>query len=280
MLLGSHPKAPMKKAAIFIAAVAALISTSAWAADMAVKAPPPPAAASVPSWTGFYVGGNIGAALEHASSTSDFLDPAAPPGQRSNPQSNSFSNTRFLGGVQAGYNWQFAPKWLIGVEGDWDWTDTANNFCRQTSVLAAACSDNMFGFETISSKTDWLATARGRLGVIWGNWLFYGTGGAAWGRVNSTLTLSCLVAGCGSSTTKLLASSTVGTTRTGWVAGLGAEWMLARNWSVTAEWLRVDLGSINGSLPTTGTTGIQTAVWSRTETFDEFRAGLNYLFRP
>ena len=79
----------------------------------------------------------------------------------------------------------------------------------------------------------------------------------------------------------LFASSSTSTTAAGWVAGLGAEWMFAGNWSVRAEWLHIDLGSINDLLPTVGTGGtIQTAVWSRTERFDEFRAGVNYLFRP
>lgn len=205
----------------------------------------------------------------------------------SNPQANSFSDTRFLGGVQAGYNWQIDPRWLIGVEADWDWTDTGYSFCRQTAVFSFPCKDVSSGFETISSKTDWLATVRGRLGVTWGYWLFYGSGGAVWGRINTTLTLSCLQAGCGSSGVPLFASSTTSTTKAGWVAGLGAEWMLARNWSVRAEWLHIDLGSTNASLPTAGATTFpppgppfapETAVWSRTERFDEFRVGANYQF--
>jgi outer membrane immunogenic protein len=151
----------MKRLATAIAAIA-LIGTPAFAADMAVKMPvkaPPPAPAPVVSWTGFYVGGNIGGVVEH---------------------------------FQAGYNWQFNPQWLVGVEGDWDWTNTGYSFCRQTNQLSAPCFNNGFGFESISSKTDWLATVRGRLGFVWGNWLFYGTGGAAWGRVNTTATLNCL----------------------------------------------------------------------------------------
>jgi outer membrane immunogenic protein len=176
--------------------------------------------------------------------------------------------------VQAGYNWQFDPRWLIGVEGDWDWTNTGYSFCRQNNTISVPCSDNGDGFEAISSKTDWLATARGRFGFVWGNWLFYGTGGAAWGRVETTLSLSCLVGGCGSSGVRLSASSNTSTTEAGWVAGLGAEWMLAQSWSVRAEWLHIDLGSINDTLPTVGSAGsIQTAVWSRTERFDEFRVG-------
>jgi outer membrane immunogenic protein len=262
-----------------------------WTGDMPVKAPPLAApVASVFNWTGFYVGGNFGAVGEQASGTSDFLDTVSgfeffTP---TNPLNNSFSDMRFLGGVQIGYNWQFAPMWVVGVEGDWDWTDTRYFFCRQTVVGGAPCQElgagfNV-GFEKISSRTDWLATVRGRLGVPFGDWLFYGTGGAAWGRINTTLTLSCLGVppdqggGCGSSALPLFASSTFSTTKAGWVAGLGAEMMLAGHWAARAEWLHIDLGTITDSLPTVGDNGTQTAVWSRAERFEEFRGGLSYLF--
>jgi len=116
--------------------------------------------------------------------------------------------------------------------------------------------------------------------VAWENWLFYATGGAALGRVRTDLTLSCLVNGCGAfSSVTLLASSTGSTTKAGWVAGLDAELLLSRNWSARAEWLHVDLGTITDSLPTAGSSGTQTAIWSRNESFDEFRLGLSYLFR-
>jgi len=272
------------KAVILSGIAAVAIASSAFAGDLAPPPAPVAAAPVAPSWTGFYLGGNIGAVVESASGTSNFTDtiPGDPP---NNPQSNSFSSTGFLGGVQAGYNWQFAPLWVAGIEADWDWANTGYNFCRQTDPLSVACVSNLDGFEAINSKTDWLATLRGRLGVTWGNWLFYGTGGAAWGRVNTTLTLNCSdpalpVDGCGaSSTVGLVASSSTSTTAVGWVAGLGAEWMLANNWSLRAEWLHIDLGSITDSLPTAGSSGTQTAVWSRTEKFDEFRFGVNYLFR-
>jgi hypothetical protein len=54
--------------------------------------------------------------------------------------------------------------------------------------------------------------------------------------------------------------------------------MLAGHWAVRAEWLHIDLGTITDSLPTIGDNGTQTAVWSRTERFEEFRGGLSYLF--
>lgn len=257
-----------------------LYAASALAADLGVKAPLSAPAAQTVNWTGFYLGGNVGGVVSHASGTSDFTDTR--PGAVSNPQSDLFSKGGFLGGAQVGFNWQFSPIWVAGLETDWDWTGTKYSFCRQTDPSSVACSDTGDGFETISSKTEWLATFRGRLGVSWQNWLFYATGGAALGRVQTGLTLNCLNDGCGAfSSAKLLATSTSSTTKTGWVAGLGAELMLSRNWLARAEWLHIDLGTITNSLPTAGSgvPSVQTAIWSRSESADEFRLGLNYLFR-
>jgi outer membrane immunogenic protein len=269
----------MKKLLVVGIAAAAFCGAPALAADIPTKAPIVKAPAIVPfSWTGFYVGGNVGAVSEHASGTSAFLDTLDP--GVTNAQSNSFSDTRFLGGVQVGYNWQFNPHWVLGVEADWDWTNSTYNFCRKTDVDSTACTDNGRGFETISSKTKWLATARGRLGVVWDRWMVYGTGGAAWGSIDTNLALNCSGGGCGISSSPLSAASTTNTTKAGWVAGLGVEAMLASNWTARAEWLHIDLGTISASLPTTGSIGsTQTASWSRTGRFDEFRVGINYLFR-
>jgi outer membrane immunogenic protein len=255
----------MKKLLVAGVAAAAVVSAPALAADMS-------------NWSGLYVGGNIGAMFARASGTSDFTDTT--PAFSSNPQTNSFSKTGFLGGGQVGINWQFNPAWVAGMEADWDWTGKRYSFCRQTDSTSAPCSDSSDGFETISSKTDWLATARARLGVTAGNWLFYGTGGAALGRINTSLTLNCLVNGCGAnSTVALAATSTTSTVKVGWAAGLGAEVMLGGQWSARAEWLHVDLGTVSNMLPTVGSVGtVQTAVWSRVERFDEFRVGLNYRF--
>ena len=147
---------------------------------MAVKAPPPPPPAW--SWTGFYVGGNIGGVVERAAGTSDFVDTSSGPPNNVNPQSNSFSDPAAIGGVQAGYDWQINQRNVLGVEVDWDWTNEGYSFCRQTNVLGLPCSDNDFGFELISSNTHWLATARARFGFLATYRLsLYGTGGAAWG---------------------------------------------------------------------------------------------------
>jgi outer membrane immunogenic protein len=266
----------MRKA-IGIIAFALVWGSSALAADPGVNGRSSAPAAQAVNWTGFYFGANAGGVIAHTSGTSDFTDTSS---VFTNPQTDVFSKAVFLGGVQAGYNLQFSSIWVAGVEADWDWSGTKYNFCRQTSPTSVACSDNDKGFETIGSKTEWLATFRGRFGVAWENWLFYATGGGALGRVRTDLTLSCLVDGCGdNSVTQLLTTQTTKTTKAGWVAGLGAQLSLTRNFLARAEWLHIDLGTITNSLSTAGSNNsVQTAIWSRNESFDEFRLGLDYLF--
>lgn len=270
-------------AAVTLAAASTGLVSASRAADMSAPAPvyTKAPAAVVMSWTGFYIGGNLGGVDAHASGTSDFLDPAATKiRSTTNPQGNSLSNTRFLGGGQIGYNRQFDPRWVVGVEGDWDWTNAGYNFCRQTDTFSQPCTDNGDGFETIGGSTKWLATARARLGFTVSNFLLYGTGGVAWGRIDTTLSQSCLQNGCGSSATQLFASSTIDHTKAGWVAGLGVEAAIDTHWSVRGEWLHIDLGSITDSLSTVGSGATtQTTLWSRGERFDEFRVGVNYLFK-
>jgi outer membrane immunogenic protein len=287
--LGSLGEIRVMKTTVGLVAVSLLLlAAPASAADlMPVKAPPAPS--PVWNWTGFYIGGNIGGAFEHASGTSNFLDPLATgPDSTTNPQSNSFSPSSVIGGGQIGYNWQFNQRWVAGVEADWDATNTSYSFCRQTSTMSAPCTDTGDGFESIGSNTRWLASARGRLGVTFGNFLFYGTGGAAWGNIRTTLTQNCAI-GCGSSDLPLpggVASSSFNTTKGGWVAGLGGEMAIWKNWSVRLEWLHYDLGTISDSLTTNGTTPVvggtlpstQTTTWSRSERYDVIRTGLDYRF--
>ena len=273
----------MKRLAIS-AVMLATLAGPAFAADLPVKAPAPPP--PVFNWTGFYIGANAGGAVSLPSGTSDFQDTLGPIDGNpfGNPQQFSSANWSGLGGFQAGYNWQVNPLWVLGVEVDWDWMRTKYSFCRQTDIGSTACVDNGDGFETIASQTDWIGTARVRAGVTLDGILLYGTGGAAWGKVDTTLSQTCLVGpGCGAnSLTPVATSSTTTTYRVGWVAGAGVEYALGANWSVKGEWLYVNLGKINSALSTVGNdgvnTGTQTTLWSRTEAYDIVRVGLNYRF--
>ena len=95
---------------------------AAGAADMPLKAPPPPVV--VNTWTGFYIGADMGGGdwKSKSESFSQTADPALNPfGIVFDPVTNgSIGQWGVTGGVHAGYNWQVMPSWLVGVEGDWD----------------------------------------------------------------------------------------------------------------------------------------------------------------
>jgi outer membrane immunogenic protein len=244
---------------------------------MAVKAPPPPPPPPLPSWTGFYIGGDLGGAWAHSSGTTIFDDGdgglfAA---------NNSFNRSGFIGGVYAGYNWQVA-NWVLGIEGDWSWTDrNGGSFCRSTDFVDVGCIDTGRGAIFADAHNDWIATLRGRLGYTFGPVMFYGTGGGAWARNSLTLTADCRVDGCGFlDDPGEFGSATFSNTRGGWVAGLGLEWMVSPNWLIRGEWLHADFGDRSGvlNIPTgiVGTT--QTVAWNRNLTLDIARFGIAYKF--
>ena len=128
MVLSALRGTAMKKLALAIAAIA-LIGTPAFAADMAVKAPPP-APAPVYNWTGWYVGVNVGASFGNVKT--DFNAPVTIFLNASNgPQgatadfagSDTVYPSGFMGGGQIGYNWQFSPIWVVGLEADFQGAD-------------------------------------------------------------------------------------------------------------------------------------------------------------
>jgi outer membrane immunogenic protein len=251
---------------------------AASAADMAVKAAPPPPP-PLPSWTGFYLGGDIGGAWADSSGTTIFTDSAV-----GTPfvATNSLNRSGFIGGFYYGYNWQVA-NWVFGIEGDWSWTDrNGGSFCGVTTGGAAGCIDNGFGFVRVDANNDWIATLRGRLGYTFGSVMLYGTAGGAWVNNSATVTADCRVAGCGFSgiVAPGIFAATFDNTRTGWVAGLGLEWMVTPNWLIRGEWLHVDVGNSSGVLviPTTTVGTTQTLAWSRDLTIDIARFGIAYKF--
>jgi outer membrane immunogenic protein len=139
----------------------------------------------------------------------------------------------FTGGGQAGFNWQ-RDRWVFGVEGDINYVGI-NDGSSIARPLTAPLAGTFVHVE--SDKPSWLATIRGRIGVIaTPNFLLYGTGGVAFGGVRSATSVSF-------TTTPDVYSGSTDTTRVGWTAGGGGEWMFAPQWSVKAEYLYVDLGT-------------------------------------
>ena len=217
----------MRKFLFASSAIAALmIAAPATAADMPVKYRPPPPPVPVFSWTGFYIGAHLGgawgtteSALKSVSATfcefgfcetdslGGFLIPI------SQTQTNGF-----LGGVQAGYNWDFG--WgVLGVEAQFSWTDLEGT---SPCVLVLACS----------TKHDWLTTLAGRFGVSYDRALFYVKGGIAWTKADysASLTLGPEFGQFGNF------STTVSETRVGAMFGACIEYAFLGNWSAKIEY--------------------------------------------
>ncbi|NWG23106.1 MAG: porin family protein [Pseudorhodoplanes sp.] len=207
----------------------ALSMVSASAADLSrrpvYKAPPP--VAQIYNWTGFYIGGHIGGAFGSEEVTglpAGFTGKTDPDG--------------FIGGAQAGYNWQ-SGNWVFGIEGDWSWS--------------GADGSTVIGATPFTSDQNWLATATGRIGYAWDNWLWYAKGGAAW-----------------LSTDYGTPGFSLSDTRTGWTIGGGVEVGLAPNWSAKLEYNYMDFGSEGYVFPQ-GPATVDTQI-------HVVKAGLNYRF--
>jgi outer membrane immunogenic protein len=117
----------------------AAVAVPAMAADMPTKAPPP-IAAPIYNWTGFYLGAHAGYRWANGDLTSAayifdppflFIDPVAFPAR-----SESYDLNGGIVGVHGGYNYQFAPNWLVGVEGDWTWGKASDSKTASLNVLA------------------------------------------------------------------------------------------------------------------------------------------------
>jgi outer membrane immunogenic protein len=226
----------MKRIAIALLAGAAAVAglgQSASAADLAVRAAPAPVV--VPTWTGLYIGAHGGAAWQSTPGW-NFTDPGAALATLNvNHGGNSLLGG--VGGFQFGYNWQFAPAWVVGVEGDWSWASMSDHRTVGPILTAGgAIVGTAASSVQMSANTQWLASARARLGFTgWlNNTLFYVTGGGAWADVEFSGTATTLTAAG-----TLLSSSNAASQKTlgGWVAGAGAEFQATQNILLRAEYL-------------------------------------------
>jgi outer membrane immunogenic protein len=253
----------MKKflfAGAILATFAAIQSASA--ADMALKAMPPPA--PVYNWTGWYAGLNLGGSFGRAGDTATFAGV---------PFSSTSANLDgVIGGGQVGYNWQ-TGAWLLGLEADIQGSSERSSATSNAASTILVCGVACFlvpitGALTDTEKLRWFGTVRGRVGVLaTPTWLFYVTGGLAYGGFNSNETFTF-----GAATSV----NNFNTTRAGWTVGGGIEGSLGNNWSAKLEYLYMDFGTFNsafvGVAPFTPI-GLSTHV-----TDNIVRVGVNYHF--
>ena len=262
-------------------AAAALVSLAgtggAVAADMAVKAPMAPV--SDCTWCGFYVGDTIGYGWGRNRENSTFTAPVPPfvgvdvtaVSAAGSPRMNANGVT---GGAQAGYNWQRGAA-VYGLEADFNAFDlrgsTAGNFVFPSTLPGGAVGPPTTFFPAATSvSTDWLFTGRGRVGWATNGWLLYGTGGIAVStvKVNQTIGLAA----------PFVETVAASSTRVGWTAGAGFEYVLNRNWSVKGEYLHVDLGKVNAVGVLTPAFAGLTYTTSAHVSANIARVGVNYHF--
>lgn len=218
-----------------------------------------PSATRLRDWTGWYAGANAGYGI--ARNATSYI------GTGFQPSAETFSvdPAGFVGGGQIGYNWQTANV-LFGVEAD---------FQGATGTSSANCLKicSQFSFLSVSEKLDWFGTLRGRVGFATGSAMIYGTGGLAFGHASMDIN-SFNATLLGTSVTQTVSASA---TKAGWTAGGGIESAIDDHWSVKAEYLYVDLGSIGTSFVTDFGLG---SIGNRTVSSDVrehiARVGFNY----
>jgi outer membrane immunogenic protein len=286
----------MAKFSVLAGVALAVVAGSAFAADLpSRKAPPPVYVPPAPSftWTGLYGGVNIGYAFGNGGNETGAFTYA---GQVIPGFTAAWSAPHDLNGVtgggQVGYNYQFSPWLVVGVEADIQAADinSQRNFFGPGTNPAAPFSplnDHVAAVNTAKS-VDWWGTVRGRVGVTlpsWPNLLIYGTGGFAYGQVDHTVSVADMFVNAG---VTQIGRGKYFNTNTGWTAGGGVEWspLSFPAWSLKVEYLYTDLGSTTIPLAGVLTAGpvAPAANWYGSHTsptqFHSVRAGVNWHFNP
>ena len=231
-----------------MAAVAlSLAAAPAFAADMAIKAPVV-APVMAYSWTGCFVGGNVGRLWAHE----DWTD-RTPTATFGRPNGSQNING-WVGGVQGGCDYQFAGNWVIGIQGDYDWSDASGtNF----DLINTNASD--------LAKIRALASATARVGYAWDRFLGYVRGGGAWERDNYTMFF----------TATNVAFATASDTRGGWTVGIGGEYAVTNWLSAFAEYDYYDFGRVQNNFIRVTNGGLFSNTDIR-ETKNVVKVGLNF----
>jgi outer membrane immunogenic protein len=257
---------------------------TASAADMAAKAPVYKAApVAVYNWTGWYIGVNGGGAWGRNDVSSAFFDGGAVASAQTLAALAGAGNAKgssAIGGVQAGYNWQGASPWVVGLEADIDGMSLREN---RTSAIFTVGANSAQDFDQV--KHTWLATLRGRAGYAVDRALFYVTGGLAVGdtRFSRTQTWN-FVDRCPIDPRNGFQDCHVGSvtkTSAGATVGAGIEYAFLGNWTAKLEYLHVWLPSSTSFL--TQNVGLAPFVQRFNQSvgdsdIDIVRVGVNYRF--
>jgi outer membrane immunogenic protein len=269
------------------------LSGAAHAADLARKAPPAPMI-PVTSWTGFYAGVNVGGGWSNTDVGYAAGDPVIGTllfggGVDLPANGDRIGSSGVLGGVQIGYNYQFAPAWIAGIETDFQFTSIkgSGSTAYLAGVLTSTASQDIQYFGTVRARLGYLATDR---------LMVYATGGFAYAQLNNAATLDVVPGGgaffggvvngvphttnCGFGVPNTCLAGSSNHLTPGWTVGGGLEYALGQNWSLKGEYLyarfeqtltAVSVSPLPGTQPNTYTAKFATDLHVA-------RVGLNYRF--
>lgn len=287
----------MKKITAIGAFALALAAGSALAADLpTLKGPPPVYVPPAPvfSWTGFYGGANAGYAFGNNDTIRGVNFYTGNLGGTTPGVTGLWGFNQDLhgvvGGGQFGYNHQFSPWLVLGVEADIQAADLRSYNSTVTPVASGLNGlVDHFGSVQSTQLIDWYGSIRGRVGFMlpsMPNLMLFGTGGFAYGEVTHKFNYSDIYPSVASGV--IIGNLSRVDTQTGWTAGGGVEWspLSFPMASVKIEYLYTDLGStslvnpvlLNGSL--INPFPISSASQTAQTRFHTVKAGLNLHFNP
>lgn len=220
---------------------------------MPVKAPMQAAT----DWSGFYLGLGVGMrstqpdvrvneiainGVGGLAATCAFLAPLG-----GCVTSQPLNDTALRANFYSGFNWQFAPQWVVGIEGDYGYADKTTSLRGMEYPVSTRLTGS--AADSFSVKTTWDASARARIGYLpTPAVMLYATGGAAWLHIESTSTCNISInANCSPVIGSGPLSITNSTTKLGWTVGGGIEAMLSPNWIARGEYRYADFGTIGNS---------------------------------
>ena len=237
--------------------LAACASSPTFAADMAVKAPPPAPLPMIYNWSGFYIGANGGWGQSH--NCLDFITAVGTVASGCDDRSGG------VAGGQIGYRWQ-ASQFVFGLEAQGDWADLNST---SLSLLDPSLSTQV--------KTDAIGLFPGQIGWAWNAALFYVKGGGAWANDRFFTSASGVIPPPPLAGVPLQQAND---TRWGWMVGVGVEYAFTPNWSVKAEYNYLDLGTRRETLQPVPANcpGCAPFQYDIRQRMDLVKIGLNYRF--
>lgn len=198
------------------------------------------------SWTGFYLGGNLGYSWGTASSSD------GSGGAFDGAGGLTIHPSGWTGGLQAGYNWQY-DQLVVGFEADLGLLDASED--QRTATAFIDAEYGVYG------------TLTGRLGLANDRWLYYLKGGLALANIENQ---AGAIAGGGIVISDL---TDVEKTRAGYALGLGTEYAFQPNWSMKIEYLYMDFGQDNSG-------NIDGDTFHHDNDIHSIKVGVNYRFDP